>query len=203
MNLSQYIYELPDSYAKGEASNNYKLLSLEQKSVQALRKDIEDVGDALNIYKAFGKTLDLYGEIYDRARGSLTDEQYRYIILQRVAKCMCDGTYDGVVKLLSVAFNCETSEFLLAETTNPCEVELKGLPYSVLARAGITGSQIKQIIKSMLPICVRLGSVELSGTFEFADNATTQDNDKGFGNIAQTVGGYFGYLDTDDVDIPT
>lgn len=202
MNVSQYIYELPDSYAKGTTSNNYKLLSLEQNLVQGLRDDITAVGDALDIYKAFGKTLDYYGAIYDQARGSLADEQYRYIILQKVARRMCDGTYNGVVKLLAVAFKCAESEFSLAETENPCEVELKELPYTVLARAGITAAQIEEIIKAMLPVCVRLASVELSGTFEFAADATTQDDDKGFGNIEQTVGGYFGYLSAGDNDIP-
>lgn len=202
MNVNDYIQALPDSYKKKTTSNNYKLLSLEQGFVQAFWKDIQDVGDTLDITKAFGKTLDLYGEIYDQPRGSLTDEQYRYIILQRVARCMGGGDYNSVVKLLAVAFGVEPSDFSLAETENPCEVELTGLPYAVLAHAGITVAQINQIIESMIPIGVKLVNIELSGTFEFADTADVYDADKGFGNIDQTIGGYLGYLSTDDIDVP-
>lgn len=202
MKITDYMEALPDSFQKTAASNNYKLLDLEWQLVSDLRTDIQAVQDTADIFQATGKTLDEYGKIYNQSRGSMTDEQYRYIILQKVARCMGGGDYNSVVSLLSVAFGVQPADFLLSETENPCEVKLTDLPFSVLNRAGTTVKQIRQIVSAVLPICVRLTSIELSGTLEFSEDAETQDNDKGFGDIEQTVGGYFGYLGTDDIDIP-
>lgn len=203
MNVSNYIFELPDSYDKHEGSNNYKLLSLEQSFVQALRDDIGAVRETLNIYTATGKTLDLYGEMYKQARGCMTDEQYRYIILQRVARNMCGGDYNSIVKSLAVAFGVKPSEFSITEETDPCKVKIDAMPYEVLANAGLSVNQMSQIISAVLPIGVRISNIDLTGTFEFADNATTLDNEKGFGDVEQTIGGYLGYLGDGGTDIPT
>lgn len=203
MKVKDYIFELPDSYDKSNGSNNYKLLSLEQSLVQALRDDIDAVRETLNIYKATGKTLDLYGAMYRQARGSMTDEQYRYIILQKVARNMSGGDYNSIVKSLAVAFGVEPSEFSMTEDADPCKVKVDTIPYTVVANAGISVNQMAQIINAILPCGVKVSSIELTGTFEFADNATTQDNDKGFGNVEQTIGGYLGYLGDGGIYIPT
>ena len=202
MRVADYINALPDSYQKGENSNNYKLLSLEERLVAALRADIEAVHDTLDINKAYGKTLDLYGEIYGQPRGSMTDEQYRIIILQRIARNNVKGDYNSVVESLAVAFGVPTSEIVLLETDSPCEVEVKNLPYSVLQNAGLTIGQLQSIVLALLPIGVSLAPVGLEGTFEFAELADEYDENAGFGNSDQTIGGYFGLMATDDVVVP-
>ena len=194
MKVADYLNALPDSYAKHAVSNNYKLVSLEQALVAALRADIEDVQDTLDIYTATGKTLDLYGAMYGKARGAATDEQYRYLILQRIAQNMVAGDYNSVVNALSVAFDVPVTSFQFRETENLCEVEAANLPFAVLQNAGMTAAQMQEMIKALLPVGVSLAPLELSGTFEFSANADEYDAGAGFGNAEQTIGGYFGYL---------
>lgn len=203
MNVNEYVSALPDSYKKHSESNNYKLLQLEQGLISAFRTDIEAVQETLNIYTATGKTLDYYGATYNQPRGSMTDEQYRYIILQKVARTQAKGDANSVILALASAFDVDPSAFKLADTENTCEVAVSELPYSVLQHAGLTGGQMTQIIKSLLPVGVRLAPLNLEGTFEFAATYGEQDDEAGFGDIEQTVGGYFGYLATDEIDIPT
>lgn len=193
MKIVDYIHNLPDVYRKDESSNNYKLLLLEQRLVEGLYKDIEGVWETSNIYDAVGKTLDLYGEMYGQPRGKATDEQYRYLIVQKVAQNMVTGDYNSIVNSLAVAFGVPVTEFQLRETDNPAEVEVVDLPYSVLVKAGLTSGQAAKIIGSVLPIGVTLAPMELSGTFEFGI-ADDYDENKGFGNIAQTIGGYLGLM---------
>ena len=203
MQILDYIHALPDSYEKGEKSNNYKLLSLEHRLVERFREDIDAVQETLDIYRATGKTLDNYGSIYGQARGSMTDEQYRYAITQKAARYLVDGSVNGVAEALAVAFGVSASLFGIRETENTCEVEITDLPFSVLQKAGLTVSQIHQIIAEMLPSGVKLAPLNFEGTFTFAATADEHDPLAGFGNIEQTTGGYFGYLSTDNVVIPT
>lgn len=193
MQIVDYIHHLPDVYRKDEDSNNYKLLLLEQRLVEGLYKDIEGVWEVSNIYEATGSTLDLYGEMYDQPRGKATDEQYRYLIVQKVAQNMVEGDYNSIVSSLAVAFNVPVEEFQLRETDNPAEVEVVDLPFSVLTEAGLTAEQAVEIIRTVLPAGVTLAPMELAGTFEFGF-ADEYDENKGFGNVEQTIGGYFGYL---------
>lgn len=194
MRIADYINALPDSYQKHSESNNYKLLLMEQRLVGDLREDIRAVQETLDLYSASGKTLDHYGATYGVPRGSATDEQYRYLIAQKVAQNMVTGDYNSVVNAIAVAFAVPVTSFRFNETENPCEVEVLNMPYSVLQNAGITESQMREIIQNLLPIGVSLKLEELAGTFEFAATADEYDESAGFGNIEQTIGGYLGYL---------
>lgn len=193
MRISDYINALPDIYQKGENSNNYKLLLLEQELIADLYKDIEGVWETADLYSATGKTLDLYGEMYGQPRGKATDEQYRYLIAQKVAQNMVEGDYNSVVSSIAVAFDVPPTQFKFVESA-PAEVRCDNLPYEVLLKAGITVEQAIAIIQSLLPAGVTLAPLALAGTFEFGAAADEYDEGKGFGNIAQTVGGFFGYL---------
>ena len=202
MNLSDYIAALPDSYQKHPDSNNYKLLQLLQVSLGELRGDIEAVQDTLNIQTATGKTLDLYGTVYNQPRGAMTDEQYRYIIMQKVARTQAKGNADSIILSMASAFGVGPSEFEISETDKPCEVEVTRLPYTVLQSAGITAGQMRQIIVALLPVGVKLSPLHLDGTFEFSASADDYNEDTGFGNVEQSIGGYLGFLETNDIDIP-
>lgn len=205
MRIDDYIGALPDSFQKGKNSNNYKLLLIEQKPVDSLRNDIDAVQNTLDIYTASGKTLDLYGDIYGQSRGSLTDDQYRYVIIQKALQCMCQGDANSIIKILSAVFNVQPSDFSLSDTENPCEVEVSKLPYSILQSIGVTVNQLKQMIQSVLPAGVKLAPLNLEGTFELCavGDEETEGSTKGFGDIEQTTGGYFGYLEATGGNIPT
>lgn len=203
MKIDEYILKLPDSYAKKESSNNYKLLTLEQRLVDGLRGDIEEVYQTGDINSASGITLDLYGAMYNQSRGSMIDEQFRYVIMQTVAQNRIGGDYNSIVTALANALGVEPTEFVLSETENVCEVRVDNLPYAILSSAGITATQVYQIIKRTLPAGVALAGLNLEGTFEFADGADEYDASAGFGDVNDdTIGGYFGHLETNDIVIP-
>lgn len=203
MRIADYIEALPDSYKKTTASNNYNLLYLEWLLMSGFWTDIQAVQDTADIAKATGKTLDLYGSIYNQARGSMTDEQYRVIIMQKVARYWAGGDYNSTVKALAGALGVSPSEFVLTEKDNPRQIEVSRLPFSILNEIGITSKQIFQIIEAMLPVGIPLAPLTLDGTFEFSASADEQSDTAGFGDIEQTVGGYFGALETGNIDIPT
>lgn len=194
MKITDYINALPDVYKKHEGSNNYKLLSLEQKLIADFEDDIQAVQDTLDIYNATGKTLDLYGAMYGVPRGKATDEQYRYLVTQKIAQNMVTGDYNSIVNAIAVAFNVPVTEFGFRDTGNPAEVECVNLPYSALLNAGMTVEQAREIISGLLPVGITLVLQELAGTFEFSASADEYDETAGFGNVDQTIGGYFGYL---------
>ena len=58
---------LPDAYRKDAESNNAKLLAIEKGETDTMRAELEAVDDSLDINRATGSTLDLYGAIIGRA----------------------------------------------------------------------------------------------------------------------------------------
>lgn len=194
MLIDEYIKQLPDVYLRDSESNNYKLLMLFMNGTQEFRDDMRAVEETADINKAYGKTLDLFGEMVGRPRGTATDEQYRVLIMQAAASNMIQGDYNSVVSALSAALGVPLTSFVLRDTENPAEVEIINLPYSELLNAGITGEQAVDIIRKVLPAGVTLAPVNLTGSFEFASFAEEYDEEKGFGNVSQTIGGSFGYL---------
>lgn len=202
MRIADYLEALPDSYKKTAGSNNYKLLYLEWLLVSGLWNDVEAVQVTADIAKATGATLDHYGQIYNQARGSMTDEQYRVIILQKVARYRTGGDYNSTIDALASALGVSPTSFKLTEQASPRKIVVSELPFSILAEVGITSHQIFQIIEALLPVGVPLAPLTLDGTFEFSASADEQSSTAGFGNVDQTVGGYFGALETGDIDIP-
>lgn len=202
MKMLDYINALPDAYRKDKDSNNYKLLSLEHALVNGFWDDLKAVDTVMDIFKAAGKTLDLYGGMYNQARGGMTDEQYRVIILQRIARNWAGGDYNSTVTALASALGVSPSEFRLVEEDNPRRVAVENIPFSALQEAGITAKQAEQMIAGFMPIGIPLAPLAFSGTFEFAASANEYDAERGFGNVDQTIGGYFGYLETGDIDVP-
>lgn len=200
MKITEYVNALPDSYKKSESSNNYKLLSIEQRSVKSLTDDIEAIRNALDIRKATGKTLDHYGRTYSQARGSMTDEQYRYVILQKVAQCLSGCDCNSVIQALASIFGVDATEFKIIE--GDCFVEIDDLPYSVLQSAGLTSKQLYELICGIITVGVTLKPLDLEGTFEFDAASNVYNESAGFGDIEQTIGGYFGLLENGDISIP-
>ena len=204
MKITEYIDALPDVYKKTPDSNNYKLLSMEHVLVQGFREDITAVEETLDILKASGATLDLYGKMYNQFRGKMNDEQYRYAILQKATRLLSGCDHESIVNALSSIFNVSPTSFTIKDSDQNCVVEIDNLPFSVLQNKGITAEQAIQMIESMLAVGVRLSKeINFAGTFEFGASADEYDEQKGFGNIEQTIGGYFGYLSSGDVVIPT
>ena len=201
------VERLPDCYRKDEDSNNHKLLELERLATEELRLDIKTVLDSLDLNQANGNTLDLYGDMLGQRRGLLNDEQYRYMILARIGRNVVQGDYNSVMSTLILMFGSQAGDITLddleiVEGERACVVRLTKFPVYVLINAGFSSRQAVAMIESLLPVCVTLSADNFEGTFEFADTADVYDEQAGFGNIGQTIGGYLGLYLGDDDKIP-
>lgn len=93
-----------------------------------------------------------------------------------------------------------TNMFTFADDENTfdakmCTVEIVKLPLDKIAKAGFTQKQALALIKALIPICVSVEDYFVESTFEYAENETTFEAEKGFTDVeGGTVGGYFGYL---------
>lgn len=188
---------LPDAYYKGKDGNNYKLLLLNNLATEEYRQELTNVLESLDLLQATGKTLDLFGETVNQQRGILNDTQYRILILTKIGKNICQGDYNSIIKLLTIIFECEPCDIHIKECDEICRVEIDKFPLDVLARAGFSSTQAVEILEQLLPVCVKVADANFEGTFEFGEIAPYtyplyRDKEKGFGDIEQTVGGYFG-----------
>lgn len=192
------VKKLPDSYAKGIESNNYKLLNLNEQAIADAKADAQAVFEALDLQNATWHTLDLYGDMLQQKRGTLNDEQYRMLILRKIGINVAQGNYPTVINILKQIFNCEANEIILGDGVKPCTVDLKKFPLEVLTNAGFSSSQAVAMIEILLPIGVTIDNANFEGTFEFAETANEYDESAGFANDQQTIGGYLGLLFGDD-----
>jgi len=190
---------LPDSYAKSEDSNNYKILAIGRGTSDGLEKDIADVFESLDLEKATGKTLDMFGEAVNQPRGVATDEQYRLMILSRVARNFSTGSYPSVLATMCIIFSATPDQIFIEELDDAiCTVKVTKLPFDSLNHANMSEGQAMAIIKQLLPVCITLESVNFEGTFEFSDLEAEYYPDRGFD------GGYFGILNafSEEQDLP-
>lgn len=196
-NSVNHIKNLPDCYDKSEQSNNYKLLAINKATMEEYRADTAELYEALDIDKATGKTLDMYGEMYNQARGLATDEQYRILIKSKIVQNISCGDYKSVAKAICSVFSCKPSEVHIREVEDkPCVVELAVLPYDAINKAGLTVSQTQAIIQRLLPAGIKLDKYAFEGTFAFADSDYQATNDKGFASDDGSIkGGYLGTIE--------
>lgn len=193
-NRERLVRNLPDAYCKAKGSNNDKILEIEKGAMDSLREAVSAIYDSLDIDKATGKTLDLYGEMLGQDRGAATDEQYRVMLRSRIIRNYTNADHDSIVYAICATFGCEPTEILLTETDEPCRVNLENLPFDALNSSNIDIATAVQIIKRLMPSGVHLESLNFAGTFEFSDTELVYDEGKGFADEAQSIGGYLGLM---------
>lgn len=191
---------LPDVYRKDADSNNYKLLAVEKSAMDRLRADLQAIFDSLDLDKATGSTLDLYGGMLGQGRGAASDEQYRVMIKAKICRTLANGDHRSIVAAICATFGCEPETVQLTELSEPCVVQITGLSFDSLNARNIDLATATQIIYRLLPVGVRLESLDFSGTFEFSGGSElVYDADAGFADADQTIGGYLGYAATGGV----
>lgn len=214
--MKEFNYEnqaknLPDSFAKGTDSNNYKILSVEKYAVDDFKNDLKAVFNSLDLNGkdendkpyVYGKTLDLYGEMLNQPRGIATDAQYLILIRAKIMRSLSGGDYPSVIQAICSTFDCEPSQVYIKETDEPCTVEAVTIPLNVLNKVGLTKTQTIELIKTILPVGVKLVTTLLEGTFEFSSQTNEMSNTAGFGDLTdENVGGYFGDLVGDEAEKP-
>ena len=222
-NREELAQNLPDAYRKDKDSNNAKILEIEKAATEQLRSALGAIYESLDLNNAYGKTLDLFGDMIGQRRGVATDEQYRILIKSKIARNYADADYNSIIRAICLTFDCEPNDIIFTELDEPCKVSFDGLPISKLNEANIDMATAVAIINALMPVGIYMESMNFLGTFEFsgqhesgADNSEVSadlgyavldsmvlggvsvqlvyDEDKGFGDIEQTIGGYLGLV---------
>lgn len=189
---------LPDAYRKDNGSNNAKILEIEHDASSVLREAVQGIADSLDINKAYGKTLDLYGELLGQRRGIATDEQYRVLLKNKIQRNFTNADMNSIIRAICTTFDCNPTELLLYEP-EPCVVSIEGLPIHKLAESNIDINTAIAIVTELLPAGILVEAVSFAGTFEFSGDAElVYDEQKGFGDIEQTIGGTLGLVADSD-----
>lgn len=197
---TEYISNLPDTYSKDKTSNNYKILDIIQWNTTKLKETIEDVSLCLDIEQANGKTLDLYGEAVGQPRGLANDNKYRIMIKSRVLRNIMNGDLNSIIEAISMIFGCEKSEVIITETDEPATIKIERIPFDVINHVGLSVEQTLQLMTALIPVGIKIESIELQGTFEFGNTDNEYDVNKGFADkeVDATIGGYLGYLGSEE-----
>lgn len=193
-NHENHVKNLPDAYLKTPDSNNAKLLSIEKEAVDLLRAETRAIYDSLDLEQATGATLDLYGEMLGQDRGAATDEQYRALLKSRIIRNLSGADHDSIVNAICITFGCDPEEIMLEETDGECAVVLSGIPYDAINKINIDMTTAVQIVKMLIPAGVGFDALAFAGTFEFGGTEMVYDEEKGFGNVEQTIGGTLGLV---------
>lgn len=197
-----HIDNLPDCYNKDKTSNNYKLLELSDKNVEAFRECLISIENSLNLNNAKGATLDLYGDLVGQSRGLATDEQYILLIKTRIMRNLANGSNKSITDALCAILNCEQSQVHITEATNPCEVTIT-VPLTAIINAEFTVKQFTQLVQTLMPVGVVLSANSIyEGTFEFSASENEYVENAGFCDVeGGTIGGYFGALSSEENEI--
>lgn len=192
-----YSDNLPDVYKKDPNSNTYKILAVPKNEIDEIKNNINAVYQSLDLDKAYGATLDLYGDMLGQKRGFASDQQYRAMIKSVITRNLMNGDINSIINAICLTFNCDPSNVHISEIGNTA-VKIESLPYDIINYVGLSANQTVQLIRALVPVGVTVTSTELVGTFEFGSAEGEFDEEKGFD------GGYLGelYIDDDEYPLP-
>lgn len=190
-----YIKNLPDCYNKDPTSNNYKILQLLKYDAEKFQSTLQELWDCLDLDKAAGHTLAMYGDMVGQSRGLASDEQFKILIKTKIARNRCESNYKSVIDCICRVLDCQPSEMLIEELDAPCSVRLVDVPLDKIIGADLTPNQFSQIVATLLPAGVSLEIGSFSGTLVFSDEEMEASRDTGFcQNEGDNYGGTFGLL---------
>lgn len=200
-----------DYFAKHPNSNFSKLISIFSDELIVLENTNKQILLWREIDNAKGNALDLIGENVIQNRGVATDEVYRILLKSKIARNLSDGTINTIIQVISIALSTDPSTIKIVEKWNdvdepePAAIKLIELPLTKINEAGLDPLNFIRIIQRTVAAGVKVGVIELSGTFEFGDTTNSIDNMKGFGDINHnSIGGYLGavYTPATDQELP-
>lgn len=204
------IAKLTDVFVKSPNSNLGKLCGIMADQLRKVQETNDRIRRWRDIDQAKGTTLDMIGSNVGQPRGAATDEVYRIMIKSRIARNLSTADINTIIRVLAIALNAEYSEIKIEEMYNdpvspePAAIKVIQMPLAKLNEAGMTPNQFGKIVKRTVAAGVRVGVIELTGTFTFGARPGEIDNNAGFGDIDGTIGGYFGavYDPGQDTDLP-
>jgi hypothetical protein len=204
------INRLTDYFAKDPNSNIGKLMGIFAEQFAELEETQERMRDWRSIDSAEGVTLDRIGTNVVQPRGPANDEVYRILIKSKIARNLSTGDINTIIRVLSVALDADPSAITIHETYNdlidpePAGISIIQVPLDQINLAGMSPSQFARIVQRTVAAGVRVGVIELTGTFEIGSIVDDFDVDKGFSDVDGIDGGLLGYalVPEDDPDLP-
>jgi len=208
--VQDMLWRLTDVFRKDPESNVGKLMAIFADQLQKLEQTVQRVEQWRDIDQAKGTTLDRIGENVGQPRGVATDEIYRILIKSKIARNLSKGDINTIITVLSTALDTDPSEIKIVELYNdpiepePAAISLIQLPLQRINEVGMHPAQFARIVQRTVAAGVRVGVIELVGTFEYGAIGDPPDPDKGFADIDQTFGGTLGaaYSPGDVPDLP-
>ncbi len=193
INYDNPIDNLPDAYDKSADSNNSKILKLNKSTTDIMDRVIDSIFGVLNLNNASGRALDdIWSGRLNLERGSLTDEQYKIRLRTKMMQNIANGSFPDLIEALAYALQCEKSDIHIVESDIPNKVIVKEIPLALLLQADFTTDQVLTLINSLLAVNVTVSEYGFTGTFEFGETENEYDEEKGFADMSQTIGGYLG-----------
>lgn len=198
------------AFAKNPQSNIFKLMQIFSDELIALEQTNKRILDWRDIDNAQGVALNLIGENINQPRGVATDEVYRILLKSKIARNLSDGSINTIIQVLSIALNTDPSTIKIIEKWNdphdaePAAISLIELPLARINEAGMDPINFVRIVQRTVAGGIKVGTIELEGTFEFGTTLMEADNEQGFADIDGTVGGYFGavFSPSDEQELP-
>lgn len=184
------VKSFPDAYDKQPSSNLHKLMQLNYLISSDVKNIYAQIEQSRGIENAYGKTLDYYGEMVGQDRNGNDDEQYRTMILNRIAQKLSNGDCNSVINLISQTFNIDKSQIIINE--GKTSVSIAGVPYEGSIGMGLDVNQVKKMIKNILPVGVKLNYLDMQGTLIMTTKDVEDSN--GLSDIAETIGGTLGWI---------
>lgn len=199
--FERMIERLTDNYNKDPESKVGKLIRLLAEQLEDLQQTFRRIEEWRDIDRAEGQTLDRIGKVVIQQRGVATDEVYRILLKSKIARNLSTGDINTIIRVLAVALDVDYSEITIEELYNdplepePAAIKVIQLPLKRINEAGMSPQHFAQIVQRTVAAGVRVGIIELTGTFEFSSGDEVEmDQGAGFSNEEQMIGGYFGYV---------
>lgn len=198
MAVKDLLNKLTDVFTKDEKSNIGKLFLIVDDQIQNVRSSLSKVEKWRDIENAQGKALDALGDNVGQKRGQSTDEVYRVLIRGKVARNLSDGTTNRIIKAIATSLSCDPAEISIInahdadspDLIEPAAIIITKVPLNALNLTGMSTSQFLQIVDSIRAGGVRVASVNLEGTFAFADGTELEEGSEfGFSDDLGEVGG--------------
>lgn len=136
-----------------------------------------------DIMSASSETLELIGKEFGVERGASTDDAFRTKIIGAVLVGSVQADYESIVSAINLIFGREAVKswsyqrdyhipnIRLFETEYG--IVITGITREDLQNSGLTGDEVRAIIQKFLPVGIKLGAVQFSGTFMLSTNRYT------------------------------
>lgn len=207
MNQLELIRKLTDVFNKNPNSKISKFLLIVSEQIEKVQNEAVRIENWRDIDQAEGTTLDAIGAPRGQQRGKATDELMRALIKTRIAQNNSNGVIETIIQFLSMLLKIPRSEVVITglwSEGKSANIHVN-VPAGAINATGLSFVQFGRLVNVIAASGIK-AHVLLEGTFSFSMDyyESEFDDNAGFADDAQTIGGTFGYIydPLDDVELP-